>query len=78
MNSIPCKDCICIPICRHKTWDWLRADCSLMHQYVRTYCWDHYSKSYYLRVIDKTLKPTKWFVIEDSHSLYVGRKRKND
>lgn len=33
-SSIPCKDCLIIPICRHKQYTQLIYDCDLLHYYL--------------------------------------------
>lgn len=55
----PCKNCICVPICRHKKFG-LLFDCELLRLY------EPNSSDPYLRdvpsmfALQYTLKPTRW------------------
>jgi hypothetical protein len=56
----PCKDCICIPICRHKRIKHLFDDCSLVKEYEPD--WSHKTSRnpYKLYKIQEMINPTKW------------------
>lgn len=34
MNKTPCKKCLCVPICRHKPYIQLIAECCLLKEYL--------------------------------------------
>ena len=34
MYKCPCKDCICLPICRHKNVDRLVKKCTLLDEFI--------------------------------------------
>ena len=58
--NCPCINCICVPICRHKTFDRLYHSCSLLEGY-------YYGNNLpYPPVhrfdISEALKPTRWSV----------------
>lgn len=56
--NCPCYDCICIPICRHKTYTHLFGDCSMITSYVADN--DPMSIEYIVTNIQSVLKPTIW------------------
>ena len=59
----PCKDCICIPVCRHKSYNVLFMDCELLNDYEPSY------KSMYARdenritIVLEILKPIEKAII---------------
>ena len=63
----PCINCICIPICRHKTYKKLQQDCFLvapLGDYVTSYLSrSHIEYPHHHRVnIRDALNPVKWDV----------------
>ena len=62
---IPCEDCILIPVCRHKTYDFLFIDChKLFDKLYSTRVLDmNYRETHYkqlIKEVQKTLKPSRW------------------
>ena len=59
-KKCPCKGCICVPVCRHKTYGQLFRDCILLQEY------EPIHRNYDDRDIDKigllqrVLKPSQW------------------
>ena len=51
---VPCKDCVCLAICRHKRVANLHVDCALFRYYTS-------NGSRWLRIHD-VLQPTQWEV----------------
>ena len=56
----PCINCICVPMCRHKTFDNLYDSCILVEQYY--YDSNLPSPPIHRLCISKALKPTRWKV----------------
>ena len=56
----PCINCICVPVCRHKTFDNLYDDCILLEDY--SYDNDLLTPPIYRIEINSILKPTTWSV----------------
>jgi hypothetical protein len=55
-KQLPCKDCMIIPICRHKPFHMLIQECSLISK-----VWHGASFWEILRLdIQTILKPTQW------------------
>lgn len=67
--QIPCKDCICVPICRHKDYLDLFIDCDILLVYEPKYgsCTKRNPSNIFR--IQKTLKPTTW-IFKHSSSTY--------
>ena len=64
-NECPCINCVCIPICRHKYWNRMRFDCSLITDYMKQYdIIVPYSRG---KSISDALNPTKWKLNEKGH-----------
>jgi len=61
MNEIiPCNNCICVPICRHKKYDDMYGDCTLLRKFLRR---ASESNTLYVYVaLYDTLEPTTWNV----------------
>ena len=56
LQEFPCYNCICVPVCRHKSFHSLYHDCSLIsHLFNEDY------KDIYLD-LQTVLKPTLWKV----------------
>jgi hypothetical protein len=70
-NFCPCDNCICIAICRHKTWDRMRFECKLMENYIIRFMSVHHGA--YKKAIVDILKPTQWTV--DENYCLIQRKR---
>lgn len=51
-SETPCKNCICVPICREKLLGDLRKDCSILGEGILPFK--------YLEKVEKVLKPTRW------------------
>jgi len=60
VSNAPCHNCICVPICRNKSFHRLCIDCSLVHNYL----YDIPTKSdrvlSHYRQILITLNPCAW------------------
>ena len=65
MIKCPCFNCICVPVCRHKTFSNLYHSCSLLEDYY------YGNKSPYPRVhrleMSNALKPTRWSVDDSGY-----------
>ena len=59
--KIPCKDCILIPICRHKTFAMLMMECQLVKEYDDKHI-QRSGNNYFVSVreIQDILNPTQW------------------
>ena len=55
-SMCPCHNCICVPVCRHKTFSSLYFDCALMQRY-----FSQVNAHAYIHLQD-ILRPTKWKV----------------
>jgi len=68
-NTCPCRsNCVCLPVCRHKSWDDLVHNCSLILAYIDKHsCFD--GVYHYRLVIERILKPTAWKLHENGHFL---------
>jgi len=68
----PCDNCICVPICRHKTYSKLFDDCSLLYRHIDVKSQDIGDTSYitvdivhcnhvrFRYVLQTYLNPTTW------------------
>ena len=57
----PCKECLCVPICRNKTYGQLTGSCSLVFDYL--YDTRHQRREGFLKKTDKMildLEPIGW------------------
>jgi len=65
MEIIPCKECLLIPICRHKHFIDMRINCQLISQYLLD---EHRHKVHgyeeRIREVYETLFPTRWSYIK--------------
>jgi hypothetical protein len=61
MNECPCEECICLPICRHKSWTDLSEHCLLISNYININWGKSYTR-YYMIAIERILNPTAWSV----------------
>ena len=56
----PCIDCVCMPICRHKSYMHLFENCKLLHRWrLKNYSIRDHK---YRCVIFESLHPTEWGV----------------
>ena len=55
---VPCVDCICIPICRHKTYHNLYWQCAILKDYLQNDPSIHVS----FKAVYKAIKPSTWHV----------------
>ena len=63
MNAIkpcPCKDCICVPVCRHKLPFILYAECSYLKAYEPNFTFYSKRDVNLVEEIVYTLNPTRW------------------
>jgi len=60
-DKCPCRDCICIPICRHKRFSIITDECSLAMDYRNDYT-DRDDEDYFISIVqmEKILKPILW------------------
>ena len=75
----PCEDCICVPICRHKTYEKLIADCILVWNYLPSTTRDNRDMIYvtfwsYVRSVHQTLKAEGWSVQQTGNLQFVRNK----
>jgi hypothetical protein len=61
MKKCPCKDCLCVPICRYKILAHLFRDCILLQTYESSGgVFRSIRHSGKMKRIDAILKPTGW------------------
>lgn len=61
ISKCPCIKCICIPVCRHKTYFKLKDECELVHQYIMDEILVRGNKGFSYRIeIKSAIKPTEW------------------
>lgn len=72
--NFPCKDCICLAICRHKPYTNLLTDCSLLCNFINMHTEEiegnlyitidiiNKNTLYFRRLLQTHLKPTTWSV----------------
>jgi hypothetical protein len=63
MKSPPCKDCLCVPICKHKGYTDLFEDCSLLLAYEPNYYSLSGREIDHMKQIEQILKPNLWSYI---------------
>lgn len=70
--KIPCKNCICVAVCRHKNYFNL-TQCSLLHKYIESYNKGTFVSLTlkYRYVMYNILKPTKWVV--NKHGYFLDK-----
>ena len=75
MNEMPCEGCLCVPMCRHKTYQKLIEDCAVLHDKIMERKHDNEFKTMKImqwRVeIQDVIKPTNWEV--DICGFFTGR-----
>jgi len=72
MEGCPCKNCICVPICRHKPYSFLIQECDLVYNYLSD---SHFisgiSAPLRRMVFESLLQPTTWKVNDEGY--LIGR-----
>jgi len=66
-DKCPCRDCICIPICKHKTYPSLILECELIHGMIYAITISITSReecAKIVRDIRDNIKPTIWDINE--------------
>lgn len=64
-HDIPCINCVCVPICRHKSYHNLYQDCKLLADYLQETLrntsndWDEENPTVF-ESLKEVLKPTGW------------------
>ena len=67
MNQCACKDCVCVPVCRHKGYFTI-SDCKLLRPMFKTIYDTEGHKAPFLvqkLLIIESLKPTTWSIDEN-------------
>jgi len=63
----PCKECICVPVCRHKGFLNLVHSCSPFCVFTLDCSNAYTDKVIYRKKVEKALNSTMWFVDEDGY-----------
>ena len=63
--KIPCKECLLIPICRHKPYGDLVDSCEHLYNYIIIHHQDEEHKNR-CRILESLMKPTRWELGEES------------
>lgn len=74
MNSIkkvPCEDCICVPICKHKSYLDLFFQCSIAMFYSPI---NNPKRMQYLYAMSKTLNSTQWRIDQHTDGYHLWTK----
>ena len=66
--NCPCKDCICVPVCKLKDWTSLLSECDIINQYIPVPNPNRLHDRYIpetlwqarTRILCETLKPRYW------------------
>lgn len=69
MNHCPCNNCICVPICKEKQYQFLVQECELIWNYLihPLTIHAHDRKNGRLKLTHKALQPTQWQLFYDEH-----------
>ena len=61
MEECPCIDCICIPVCRHRSFSEIIRNCSIVCEYENTHM-ERNGEEYFISLLEmeRVLKPTNW------------------
>ena len=59
----PCKNCICLPVCKYKKYYKLFTDCSLIEEYISDYNSALKRNKKHVYQLQKIMKPTRWSFI---------------
>ena len=76
-DKCPCKDCICVPVCKHKVYNILLSGCHLIKKklYFKGPLSDKIRRRRFTKAVvnvEKYLKPVLWHVtIEDNGYAHV-------
>jgi len=57
--NCPCKDCLCVPICRHKKYIKM-AECSLLKAYLIDPCTASIRPPKRMLKVEKSIHPVHW------------------
>jgi len=60
LTICPCIDCLCLPMCRNKSYQTLFEECSIIDEYAKREATNHLRQTKYLNEVELVLKPTKW------------------
>ena len=72
MIIIPCKDCICLPVCRHKKYSNLFQECTILHRWrIMNYSVGDYIYRY---IIFNTIRPSRWEITCDGEIIWTLEK----
>ena len=71
MNKCPCRECICMPICRNKSYLRLVHECELINSYLCTPCDASKKRNYPLKVLYNLFKPTRWYLDKGKSESYL-------
>ncbi len=66
----PCKDCICVPMCKHKNYFNLLGECEIISAYC--FLFEQHSDINTTKEIFKVLNPTWWKYTPDKLIRGVG------
>lgn len=67
-ETLPCVECICIPICRHKEYSFLFFDCNLIQTYIPHHGNERRRNQARVEQLEEALKPTIWtYTIEHQY-----------
>jgi len=74
MTKCPCKDCICVPVCRHKTITILFKECATLIDYenINIERLEDDGGRIYINVIERTLKPSRWTYSSEENTETYG------
>lgn len=70
MIKCPCEQCVCLAICRHKTFPELFIDCDMIRKYEPHYK-DGILKRSHMLDIERILQPTIWKLYRSISRYYV-------
>ena len=79
MIKCPCKDCVLIAICRHRTYNNIQSECSLVFNYLyrkvvdNNHLFQIKRGHHIIRVtnIYEALNPTRWDVVKNTEVLNI-------
>jgi hypothetical protein len=57
---LPCKDCLCLPCCRHKDFRELFKECDILYRYEPNSCDMTLRNQDRLFLLQKIMKPSTW------------------
>ncbi|MHA1972868.1 MAG: hypothetical protein ACTSW1_07740 [Candidatus Hodarchaeales archaeon] len=71
--KIPCRTCICKPICRHKGYGEMLRDCSIIDNYIGDLNKETLRRDFWGRVhlLVEELEPSKFEIIDTPTATYV-------